>query len=181
MADEMQEADAGDSRNMNTEHRRGTDVKILRESQLHAQHEATEDTWKDRYLRLQADLENTKKRLARTSAREVEEQKEALLSDLLTVADALDLALLHSSQEEDDRSILQGIDLIREMLNKFFAKYDVTVIDAWGKPFDPRLHEAVGVIRNPELPPNTVARVERRGYLYRDKLLRPAQVLVTQK
>ena len=166
---------------MKTERGHGTEVKILRESLLNAQQEATEDIWKDKYLRLHADLENTKKRLARTSAREVEEQKETLLSDLLTVADALDLALLHSSQEEDDRSILQGIDLIREMLNKFFAKYDVTVIDAWGKPFDPRLHEAVGVIRYPELPPNTVARVERKGSLYRDKLLRPAQVLVTQK
>ena len=135
--------------------------------------------WKDRYARLCADLENTKRRLARSSAQEVAVQKESLLRDVLPVADALDLALMHASQEEDNRSILQGIDLIRDMLGKFFTRYDVTVIDAWGKPFDPRLHEALGMIRHPKLPPNTVARVERKGYLLGDKLLRPAQVVVT--
>ena len=65
------------------------------------------------------------------------------------------------------------------MLNKFFIKYEVKAIDAGGKPYDPRLHEAISVVRQPKIPPNTVVRVEHKGYLYRDKLLRPAQVLVT--
>jgi molecular chaperone GrpE len=69
--------------------------------------------------------------------------------------------------------------LVRNILNKFFIKYEVKAIDAWGKPFDPRLHEAIGVTRHPKFSPNTVVRVEQKGYLYRDKLLRPAQVLVT--
>ena len=135
--------------------------------------------WKEKYLRLIADLENTKKRLARSSAQEVEAEKEALLRDVLPVADALDLAFIHASPEEDNRSILQGIELIRNMLNTFFTKYDVRAIDSWGQPFDPRLHEALGVERHPKVPPNTVVRVERKGYLYGDKLLRPAQVVVT--
>lgn len=118
----------------------------------------------DRYLRLAADLENTKKRLARAAARDVEAQKEGLLRDVLPVADALDLAVMHASQDEDSRSILQGIDLIRDMLTKFFTKYDVTVIEAWGEPFDPRWHEALGMIRHPKLPPNTVSRVGRKGF-----------------
>jgi molecular chaperone GrpE len=181
MADETQDLNITPPKNRKTEPKRHTGVEIGRESELHAREPDTTDIWKERYLRLQADLDNTKKRLARSSAQELEAQKEALLRDVLPVADALDLALLHTSQEEDNRSILQGIDLIRDMLNKFFAEYDVTVIDAWGKPFDPRVHEALGVIRQPNLPPSTVARVERRGYLYRDKLLRPAQVVVTSK
>jgi molecular chaperone GrpE len=135
--------------------------------------------WKDKYVRLFADLENTKKRLARSSAQEVEAEKEALLRDVLPVADGLDLALTHTSREADNRSILQGIEMVRKILNKFFSKYDVKAIDAWGKPFDPRLHEAIGVARDPKLPPNTVVRVEQKGYLHRDKLLRPAQVMVT--
>ena len=61
----------------------------------------------------------------------------------------------------------------------FFAKYDVKAVDAWGQPFDPRLHEALGVERHPKVPPNTVVRVERKGYLRGDTLLRPAQVVVT--
>jgi molecular chaperone GrpE len=111
----------------------------------------------------------------------VEAEKEALLRDVLPVADGLDLAVMHTSREEDSRNLLQGIELIRNILDKFFIKYEVKAIDAWSKPFDPRLHEAIGVARHPKFPPNTVVRVEQKGYLYRDKLLRPAQVLVTPR
>ncbi|MBU1344614.1 MAG: nucleotide exchange factor GrpE [Proteobacteria bacterium] len=134
--------------------------------------------WKDRYIRLLADLENTKKRLSRDSAQEVERQKEKLLSDVLLVADGLDLALLHLSSENDSRNIFQGIELLRDILDKFFIKYDVKIIAAWGEVFDPNLHEAIGMVQHPAADPNTVVRVERKGYLYRGKLLRPAQVLV---
>lgn len=135
--------------------------------------------WKDKYVRLFADLENSKKRLARSAAREVETEKEALLQDVLPVADGLDLALMHVSGRQDSRDLLQGIEMIRNILNKFFSKYEVIAIDALGKPFDPRLHQAIGLTRHPGYPPNTVAKVEQKGYLYRDRLLRPAQVLVT--
>jgi molecular chaperone GrpE len=138
-----------------------------------------ETLWKDKYVRLFADLENTKKRLIRSSAQEVELEKKALLQDVLPVADGLDLALMHTPRAGDNRSILQGIDLVRDILNKFFIKNDVTAIDALGKPFDPRLHEAIGVMPHPRFPPNTVVKVEQKGYLYGEKLLRPAQVVVT--
>ena len=134
--------------------------------------------WKERYLRLLADLENTKKRLARTSAEEVEAQRKALLRDILPVADGLDLALRHISQEEDSRSILQGIEMNRILLGKIFAKYDVEELDALGQPFDPGLHESIGAIRYPGVAPNTIVRVEQKGYLLSGKLLRPAQVLI---
>jgi molecular chaperone GrpE len=137
------------------------------------------DVWKDRYLRLHADVENTKKRLARSSAQEVEAQKEALLRELLPVADGLDLALMHTPDQKDNRGILQGIEMVQNILNKFFADHGVKAIDAWGKPFDPRLHEAIGVMSHPKFPPNTAVKVEQKGYLYGDKLLRPAQVVVT--
>jgi len=134
--------------------------------------------WKERYLRLLADLENTKKRLARTSAQDVETQKETLLRDILPVADGLDLALRHISHEDDSRNILQGIEMNRGLLRKFFAKYDVEEMEALGQPFDPGLHESIGMVRYPSVAPNTIVRVEQKGYLLNGKLLRPAQVLI---
>jgi molecular chaperone GrpE len=137
-----------------------------------------EVVWKERYLRQLADLENTKKRLTRSSAQEVEAQKEMLLRDILPVADGLDLALLHTSPEEDDRNILQGIEMIRNLLEKFFAKYDVEEMEALGQTFDPRSHESIGMVRYPGVAPNTIVRVEQKGYLLSGNLLRPAQVLI---
>lgn len=138
-------------------------------------------TLKEKYLRLLADLENTKKRLARTSALEIEMQKEALLKDILPIADGLDLALKHTSQEEDRRNILQGIEMNRKLLQKFFSKYNVEEIEALGQPFDPSQHESIGIIRYPGVAPNTVVRVEQKGYLHSGKLLRPAQVLIASR
>ena len=137
--------------------------------------------WKKKYLYILADLENTQKRLTRSSAQEVEQQQKEILRDVLPIADYLDMALMHLTRNEDCKNILDGIELVRNLINKFFAKYDVQEIDAWGKPFDPTLQEAIGVIQQSEIPPNTVARVEQKGYLYRDELLRPARVLVVSE
>ena len=136
--------------------------------------------WKNKYIRLLADLENTKKRLTRTAAREVEEEKEALLLELLPVADGLDLALAYISADVDSRNIVQGIELVRDKLKTFFSLYEVRKIESWGKEFDPRVQKAVGVTRSPNFAANTVVKVHQQGYLYRDKLLRPAQVVVNQ-
>jgi len=134
--------------------------------------------WKDKYIHLLADLDNTKKRLVRNSAQEVEGQKEKLLNDVLPFADGLDLALLHISDGNDNRNVIEGIELLKSVLDKFFIKYDVKAIAARGELFDPNLHDAIGMVQHPAAAPNTVVRVERKGYLYHGKLLRPAQVLV---
>jgi len=179
MADEIRIGTGDGSRNFDK--RNGNDIEDDGPGLSQPGHRKPDEAsfWKDKYARLYADLENTKKRLIRMSAQEVEAEKEVLLRDVLPVADGLDLALMHTSHEEDNRSILQGIELVRDIINQFFIKHDVEVIDAWGKPFDPRLHEAIGVTRHPKFPPNTVVKVEQKGYLYHDKLLRPAQVVVT--
>ena len=146
----------------------GTDIRLPDEAVA----------WKERYLRQLADLENTKKRLARSSAQEVDAQKETLLRDILPVADGLDLALLHSSPDDDSRNILQGIEMNRSLLGKIFSKYDVEEMEALGQPFDPSLHESIGVVRCPSVASNTIVRVEQKGYLISGKLLRPAKVLI---
>ena len=179
MADEMHNLKRAATGKMRDEPRREGGDEIYPEPQPDTPEPDAAGVWKDKYLRLHADLENTKKRLARSSTQEVEAQKEALLRDLLPVADGLDLALMHTPDKSDNRGILQGIEMVRDILNKFFINHDVKAIDAWGKPFDPRLHQAIGVMRHPKFPPNTVVKVEQKGYLYGDKLLRPAQVVVT--
>ena len=179
MADEIRIGTGVGSNNLDKRNGNDTEDDGPRVMQPDQQQPDEAALWKDKYVRLYADLENTKKRLIRSSAQEVEAEKEALLRDVLPVADGLDLALMHTSNEEDGRNLLQGIELIRNILNKFFTKYDVKAIDAWGKPFDPRLHEAIGVTPHPKFPPNTVVKVEQKGYLYHDKLLRPAKVVVT--
>ena len=181
MAEEWLEPSRTPQRNMAKRPAGRSGLETVAESVSGGQQPDRETVWQEKYLRLAADLENTKKRLARAATRDVEAQKEALLRDVLPVADALDLAFMHASREEDNRSILQGIDLIRDMLSKFFTKYDVTVIDAWGEPFDPRWHEALGAEHHPKVAPNTIMRVERKGYMHGDKLLRPAQVVVAKR
>ncbi len=163
MADEIQ-INTGTSWDKNTE----TDQKPPDEGAV----------WKDRYLRLLADLENTKKRLTRTSAQEVEAKLETLLRDVLQVADGLDLALLHTSHEEDSRNILQGIEMNRSLLGKIFSKYGVEEMEALGQLFDPSLHESIGMVRYPSVTPSTIVRVEQKGYLISGKLLRSAKVLI---
>ena len=68
--------------------------------------------------------------------------------------------------------------MIRSLLGKFFAKYDVEEMEALGQTFDPSLHESIGMVRYPSVAPNTIVRVEQKGYLLSGKLLRPAQVLI---
>ncbi|SHJ82528.1 molecular chaperone GrpE [Malonomonas rubra DSM 5091] len=137
--------------------------------------------WKERYLRLLADLENTKARLSRTSTQEVQANKEALLKDFLPVADGLDLALMHVSVEEDSRNILQGLKMNRDLLQQIFRKHDVEELEALAQPFDPNLHESLGMVQYPGIPPNTVVRVEQKGYLINGKLLRPAKVIISSR
>lgn len=137
--------------------------------------------WKRKYAYMLADLENTKKRLIRSSSQEVEQQKKELLGDLLPISDCLDMALTHLITHEECKNILDGVELVRNLLKKYFTKYGVQEIEAWGKIFDPTMQEAIGVIQHPEIPVNTVARVEQKGYLYRDELLRPARVLVVSE
>lgn len=147
-------------------------VEQLEESQA----EAAE--WQDKYRRLYAELENSKKRLARLYANQAEQEKEQLLRDMLPVADNLERALTNASGDEAEAGLRQGVALTLKAFVDALAKQGVRPIQAQGQPFDPELHEAAGAVRHPALPPGTVVRVEQKGYTVGDKLLRPARVLV---
>ena len=133
----------------------------------------------DRFLRVSAEFENYKKR----SARQVEEFKkyanQALIKDLLPVVDNLELALKSSTQSKGNHSgLVDGVDLTLKEVFKVFEKYHITPIDALGKPFDPKFHEAVMREESEEYTENTVINEMQRGYLIHDRLLRPTMVVV---
>jgi len=136
------------------------------------------DEWKDKYLRAQADLANTKKRLERRYANEAARQTDALLRDVLPLADNLERALAHNNGDTAAEGLHEGVRLTLKALNAMLAKYDVQAMPARGQPFDPARHEAVSVIQHPEVAPGTIAQVEQTGYMVGDRVLRPARVVV---
>ena len=136
-------------------------------------------TWQDKYARLYADLDNTKKRLQRHYAYQAEQEKVQLLRDLLPVKDNLERALRHAPGGAAEQSLRLGVELTLKLFDNTLAQYGVTPIEAWDHPFDPDLHEAVGLVEQPNLPPGTVAYVEQTGYTIAGSVLRATKVLVT--
>lgn len=132
--------------------------------------------WKERYARLQADLENTKKRLERRYLSEAEQKQQALLRDMLPVADNLETALQHNGDDADP--LQQGVTLTLRAFRETMKRYGVEPIDAFGQPFDPTLHEALVQIEDQNTSPGHVAQVLRTGYTVDGELLRAAQVIV---
>jgi molecular chaperone GrpE len=137
---------------------------------------------RDRLIRAQADYENTKKRLERRFALQTEQQTMDLVRDLLPVMDNLDRAVAALPQRDGDdcTGLREGLDLTRRTFTDALARHGATPITAVGEPFDPNLHEAVGTVPDTDAPPSTVVQVEEVGFTYRDKLLRPSRVLITE-
>ncbi|NOZ71407.1 MAG: nucleotide exchange factor GrpE [Chloroflexi bacterium] len=120
---------------------------------------------------------NIRQRLEKRAEAEAAQQVQTLINDLLPVIDNLEAALAHADTA-DPEYLRQGVELTLRLLLNTLAQYGVTPIEAEGKPFDPRYHEAVGPLPNSDVPEGHVAKVLRKGYMLHDRLLRPAKVLV---
>jgi molecular chaperone GrpE len=129
----------------------------------------------EQLARAQADYENAKKRLEKRFAHQFEQDMLAFLRDLLPVLDNLERAIQHNPADTD----AEGVKMTRQVFLSTLDKYGVKPTEVLGEPFDPELQEALGIVEDAEFPPGSVAAVEQPGYTYRDKLLRPARVLVT--
>jgi molecular chaperone GrpE len=132
----------------------------------------------DMYLRALADFENYRGRVDRDRAKSADSGKRDLILPLLDVVDGFDRALAHAA--DVPAGILEGFQAIHRNLLAMLQGQGVTPLVSLGQPFDPALHEAVGVEAGSEYPTGTVAGEVRRGYRFRDDLLRPAQVRVAQ-
>lgn len=136
----------------------------------------------DRLLRLQADFDNFRRRTLKEREEAVQYGHQNLVKDLLYTVDNLERALEHArkSGREDLDALLQGIDLVHRELAGVLAKHGVTEIEAQGLAFDPSVHEALAQVDDDGVPPNTVVQVFQKGYRLRDRMLRPAQVVVSR-
>ncbi|HEY74888.1 MAG TPA: nucleotide exchange factor GrpE [Thermoflexia bacterium] len=141
---------------------------------------ATEELemWKDRALRLEAEMDNFRKRQRRLAEDRVLADRERLLRAFLAVAD--DLARALSADGVDAESLRQGVDLTYQSMMRLLSQEGVEPIEAEGQPFDPAWHEAVGTVSHEEagVEPDTVVEVVQPGYRIGDRLLRPARVIV---
>ncbi|MBC7260091.1 MAG: nucleotide exchange factor GrpE [Chloroflexi bacterium] len=133
--------------------------------------------WRDLALRLQAEMENFRKRQQRLAQEQIASDRERMLRGVLPVADNLERALAHSDARDGLR---QGVALTRDLLMQWLRQQGVEPLDPTGKPFDPTWHEAVGTVPSADygVEPQTVVAVSEVGYRLNDRLLRPAKVIV---
>lgn len=137
---------------------------------------------RDQYVRLQAETENMKKRLEREKADFVKYAHESLIRDLLPILDNLERALEHAPQGPGDCSALaEGVRLTVEGFRTVLGKFGVEPIAALGERFDPNYHEAVMQQEHPAVDEHTVLEEVQKGYTLKDRLLRPAMVVVSRK
>jgi molecular chaperone GrpE len=144
--------------------------------EVDSQDEATE--WRDRALRLQAEMDNFRKRQQRLAHDQVETERQRLLNAFLQVADNLERAL--AAPTSDDEGLHRGVQLTHRAALQLLQKEGVEQIEALNRAFDPTWHEAVATIgRNgTDAGPGTVVQVMEPGYRMGDQLLRPAKVVV---
>ena len=134
----------------------------------------------ERMLRSAADLENFRKRALKEREEVQKFGIEKLLKDFLPVVDNLDRALEHAKSSNDFESLRQGVAMTRKLFEDTLARHGVTTFSAAGKPFDPRLHEALQHMETNDLPPNHVVNEVIKGYMLRDRLVRPSLVIVSK-
>jgi molecular chaperone GrpE len=152
----------------------GTEVETLR-GELAALQE--------RMIRLQADFDNFRRRALKEREEAHQYGHENLVKDLLATVDNLSRAIEHARRSDggDFESMLQGVELVQRELLGALASHGVSEIEAANVVFDPNVHEAMAQKEDDSVPANTVIEVFQKGYRLRDRLLRPARVVVSRQ
>ena len=151
--------------------------------ELKAQAAKAKEHW-DQLLRTTADFENFKKRAARERQEAGKYAQESLLQKLIPVLDNFDMALAAAQSAPAGAaapSLQTGVNMIFQQLKGTLADAGLEEIDAANKPFDPNWHEAISQQETADAPEGQVVQQLRKGYKLRDRLLRPAGVIVSKK
>ncbi len=141
-----------------------------------------DENW-ERLLRTTADFDNFKKRAAREKIEAAQYANFSLLQKLLPVLDNFEMALAAAQSAKDDKlaSLQSGVLMIQQQLKSALTETGLEEIDAAGKPFDPNFHEAVSEQQSADIAEGHVLQQLRKGYKFKDRLLRPATVIVAKK
>jgi molecular chaperone GrpE len=136
----------------------------------------------DQWVRTAADLENYKKRAARERQEAIRFANENLVEKLIPIVDNFDMAVAATSAPNASlQSVQAGVSMIYQQLKNILSEAGLEEIDASNKPFDPNWHEAVSQQTTNEAPEGQVVQQLRKGYKLRDRLIRPAGVVVAKK
>jgi len=142
--------------------------------------EAELEAAKDAALRAQADAMNVQRRADQEIEKARKFALERFCGDLLSVVDNLERALESSGDEQGSAALAEGVELTRKGFMDVLAKYGVETVDPQGEPFDPETAQAMSMVEQPDVEPNSVVAVMQRGYLLNGRLLRPAMVMVSK-
>lgn len=137
-----------------------------------------------RLLREAADFENFKKRAARERQEAIKFANEGLLQKLIPIVDNFEMALAATNTPSTDpsvESLKKGVQMVHSLLKSTLTEAGLEEVDAMGKQFDPNFHEAVSQKETADVPEGQVVQQMRKGYKYRERLLRPATVVVAKK
>jgi len=167
-----------------TENQKEEKLITLKESEylkLKEEADKAKEHW-DKMLRLQADFENTRKRLEREKNDFVKFANEGIISELLNILDDLERTVeLAQSKHQDLSTFLKGVEMILAHLYEMLKEYGVKPIEGEGKLFDPHFHEALMQVENKDLPEHTIVEELQKGYLLNDRVIRTSKVKVSKK
>lgn len=150
------------------------------------QEESAEQSWQERYSRLQAEMDNLRKRWEQRFANELAEARNRILLDMLPLADHLDLALHHAGTNLDEasseavRPLVNNMDATRRAFMETLRRYGAERMEVIGHPFDPNRHEAIHQVESSQVPAEHIVQEVQAGYVNGDRLLRPARVIVSK-
>jgi len=144
--------------------------------------QAEAEKFRDLALRSEAEMQNLRKRAERDVQNAHKFGVERLIQNLLPVLDSLEKAIETSLQAEtpEDDPQLEGLKLCFKLFTDVFEKEGVQMLDPLGQAFDPNVHEALSMIENPDMEPNSVMAVIQKGYRLHERLVRPAMVIVSK-
>lgn len=134
----------------------------------------------NRYLRLQADFDNSRRRAKLDFEASQKYRAQNLISDLLPAIDNFERALSMNADNEQAKSLLQGMEMVYRSLVETLQKEGVEPIEAVGKEFDPNIHQAVMTVEDSNFASNMVVEEFQKGYLLKDRVIRPSMVKVSQ-
>jgi molecular chaperone GrpE len=159
------------------------EVTITETEYLKLQEDASKAAeFADKILRLQADFENTRKRIEREKQDFIKFANEGIILELLNVLDDLERTVnLAEAHKENPEAFLKGVEMILAHLYEMLKEYGVKPIEAEGKIFDPHSHEVLMQVENKDLPEHTVMEELQKGYFLNDRVIRTAKVKVSKK
>jgi molecular chaperone GrpE len=145
-----------------------------------AETKAELEKFRDLALRSTADLDNYRKRMSKEREEAIKFANSSFLERLIPVLDNFEFGLQAAQSASSPASILEGMSMVQKQFQDFLSSAGIEVIDATGRQFDPQLHEAISQEENEQVPEGTVVRQLRKGYKLRERLIRPANVVVSK-